>query len=1025
MNSAPSRPLTFPDFTLVSASAGSGKTYALALRYISVLLRRDAPANDLPQLLAITFTHNAAAEMRHRILFMLKQLSVQEPGAPLSDVMVSTGLPAPEIRKRAGEAVMTILDRYADFHVRTIDSFVARMAKASALDLGIPPDFELLLDQRRVTEHAFDLFAETLLPHHPETEEMLRLAGDISARRGGNARVVWDPFSTVRDGVGALLDRLAPSMKRLEQTVSAADVRRHQEHLESIAAQLLRLAAEWDVPLTKYFEADLNLIAGGDWREAAHHSSKAAKFTKKGTKAQEASIAEHKELLQNTVGQLYAALGDLVESAARFDARPFADAIAGMGRFLKRARESSGGFGFEDITRLLVDYLNTGAVPEVYLMLGELLSHYLLDEFQDTSPLQWAAFRPLLENALASGGGLFVVGDTRQSIFGFRGADWRIMRGLADGSEGFASVPVRQVSLATNRRSDQAIVDFVASTFEAIHAQGGADDEAIVQSDLHLCRQEPLAEKKGKGHVEVLRIDTRADSDADRTTVLDLVRDARSRGYAWGDIAILTPGNEGVINAGAWLNQEGIPFVSHSTLDIRSRKVVGELLALLRFLDAPVDSLAFATFLMGNLFSLVLENAGVPGVTHNLYAELVRLPLSSGPPLYRRFRQNQPQLWDTFFAPLFTGVGHLPVYDLLATVCKTFDVYTLCPGEEGALLKLLEVAKDFEQEGDNSLKEFLARAADPSGEDEAAWTLTPPSGAAVTLMTIHKAKGMQFPLVIVLYYDFLPGVAGPLVDDRGETVELVRVTRTDAQWSPRLGELYQRASRDNLTDQFNRLYVALTRAQNEMYVVSAGDSEQPMRFPGRVLSPPPAGPRPQKGAGGAVRQPPVQPLVPLHVLERAPATVAEHAHIGYRATRRGNQLHAVLARIGTVPDPAALEIPGDASIPPEDWPGVRKAIASFLAAPDVAPLFADRPGRISMNERECVSRDGNLLRVDRLVIDPDSVTIIDFKSGETEDREKYDRQVGQYMEVMRDLYPGRRISGAIAYVDVCLVRRIG
>jgi hypothetical protein len=284
---------------------------------------------------------------------------------------------------------------------------------------------------------------------------------------------------------------------------------------------------------------------------------------------------------------------------------------------------------------------------------------------------------------------------------------------------------------------------------------------------------------------------------------------------------------------------------------------------------------------------------------------------------------------------------------------------------------------------------------------------------------------MQFPLVIVLYFDSLPGVAGPLLDDRGDTIELVRVTRTDAQWSPRLAELYQRAGRDNLTDQFNRLYVALTRAQNEMYVVSAGDNEQPMRFPGRVLRPAPAGSRPHKAAGGAASRPPAQPLAPLHVPERAPATVAEHTHVGYRATRRGDQLHAVLARIATVPDPAAMDIPGDISIPPAEWPGIRTTIASFLAAPDVAPLFADRPGRVSANEQECVSRDGNLLRVDRLVIDPDSVTVIDFKSGETEDQEKYDRQVGQYMEVMRDLYPGRRISGAIAYVDLCRVRRIG
>ncbi len=118
--------LSFPDFTVVSASAGAGKTYALALRYVSLLLADGVPAQDLSSVLAITFTNNAAAEMRQRILRFLKSLCVGGDDTLLDAVMTQTGLGAEEVRRRAGATVLTVLERYSDFQVRTIDSFLAR-----------------------------------------------------------------------------------------------------------------------------------------------------------------------------------------------------------------------------------------------------------------------------------------------------------------------------------------------------------------------------------------------------------------------------------------------------------------------------------------------------------------------------------------------------------------------------------------------------------------------------------------------------------------------------------------------------------------------------------------------------------------------------------------------------------------------------------------------------------------------------------------------------------------------------------
>jgi ATP-dependent exoDNAse (exonuclease V) beta subunit len=1018
--------LSFPDFTLVSASAGSGKTYALALRYVSLLLADSVPTNDLSNVLAITFTNNAAAEMRQRILRFLKLLCVGKDDELLANVMGQTGLASLEVRRRSCATVTLLLEHFSDFQVRTIDSFLARMVKASALDLGIPPDFELQLDPRSVIDYAFELFGATLRPGEPATRAMMQLAEDLAVRHGGDARVLWDPFAEVREGVGSLLGRLAPVLKPLIQSANADDLRHRVRELEEIAGGVEQFIAQHDLPVTSLFGTDLTLVVSGNWRGMLTRTSREGKYTKKGKAAQEVALTRHGEELARQVKAFYMSLSDVVETAARFDARPFADALATLAHFLEAARAVSRRFGFEDLTRRLVTYLETGAVPDVYLMLGESLAHFLIDEFQDTSPLQWAAFHPLLENALASGGSLFIVGDTKQSIFGFRGADWRIMQRLATGEESFPSVPARPLMLDENRRSGEAIVECVASIFESMYSNGGADAEAIAQSGLHLCRQRTLADNLGKGYVEYLRLDGNGDSTAERDAIVNIIRDAVTRGYAYGEIALITPGNEGVVQVGTWLNRAAIPFISHSTLDIRARRVIGELLAFLRFLDTPVDTLSFATFLLGEVFAATLRTRNVTGATETLHQFSARARLQDASPLYRRFREEFPDVWGEYFAPLFTGVGHLPLYDLVCSAYKTFGVFTLFPQEEGALLKMLEVVNGFEQDGDNSLKEFLVFAAGGSGEDEAAWTLDPPVRTAVTLMTIHKAKGMEFPVVIVLYYDTHVRSPGYAIADRGDSVEMVRVNSAMAAWSPALKSLYDRAMRDVLTDLFNRLYVAMTRAEKECYLITVGDPQKHQGFPSRVLSiAESAGKKPSVAPkkGERERAGP-QGVAPLHVTEQSNTTVAARIRLGYWATQRGDVVHSILAGLEYVPDPEKALVPALHGLPPTEWAELRSSLVGFLSLPEILPLFAEKPGRLVLNEQEYVARGGNLLRADRIVIDQSEVTVVDFKTGAVEDEEEYVQQIRRYVDIMRDIYPGRVVHGVIAYVDRRVIRRV-
>jgi ATP-dependent helicase/nuclease subunit A len=1013
----------FPCFDLVSASAGSGKTHALAMRYIALLLADDVPANALANILAITFTNNAAGEMRQRILLFLKKIALGDPGL-LAQVTGLTRLSSAEARQRAHLLLDRMFEQFVEMQVQTIDSFLARVFKAAALELGFSPDFEILLDARPLVDYTFDLFARDVAEGSPQCRDLLHLAALITEGRPSQS-FLWDPYTIIRDGVAQLMQRQAHVVAPLELRVTEPDVRLLEQELIRRARRLQELIAGHNLPVTALFAADLEIILAGEWRKMVARKRRTGNLTTKGSASQRAALTEHAGALEDEASGLYRTLLALLEAEARFYYHPFVEAHTVVRKTLNEAKRQTRQLLFEDINRQLVEYLATGAVPDIYLALGDRIAHYLIDEFQDTSPLQWAALRPLIENALSTGGSLFVVGDTKQSIYGFRGGDWRIMSDLARGREGFASVVPRVIPLDTNRRSDERIVRFVSDVFGALAGRGDEDAAAAIRSGLDACAQEVMPEHLGKGHVELFRFPAGDDQVPEREALLRLMGDLRHRGHTLEDIAVLTRSNEEVLQISGWLNGAGIPFLSHSSLDIRSRRLIGELLALLRFLDSPIDTLSFATFLFGTVFRAAAVAAGDGPAEEQLQLLASGSRVPDAPPLYRAFRDGFPAVWERLFASLFVGVGHLPLYDLVCEVYKIFAVFERFPGEESALVKLLEVVKEFEQEGENSLKLFLNFASEPPGENSTGWNIDPPSGGAVTLMTIHKAKGMQFPVVLLVLYDRREKFTTRFVDGHEGGVELVHITKAHMLWSPSLEQLRKLAEGGLLTDGMNMLYVALTRAERELYIFSVCDPGGTL-FPGRVLPGAFAGEHPRPAAV-ATRTPGDRPrVVPLHDTTRVAAAPGAAWHIGHRATRRGEYIHLLLARMLTIDHPAVSVARAVAAtpVPPRDREELSAALTTFLTGSGILPYFVARPGRRILVEQECVGPDGALWRIDRLVVDPAEVTVIDFKSGGEEREEEYREQVRWYMQLAADLFPGRRTHGVIAYVDLNTLRRV-
>jgi ATP-dependent exoDNAse (exonuclease V) beta subunit len=475
---------------------------------------------------------------------------------------------------------------------------------------------------------------------------------------------------------------------------------------------------------------------------------------------------------------------------------------------IETLKRQQGKVFIEDINANLSSYLDSEIVPDVYFRLGETIFHFLIDEFQDTSPIQWKNLFPLIENSLSQKGSAFIVGDTKQAIYGFRHADYTIMKALEKHNP-FPSALHRVQELDTNYRSFEKILMFNEKIFRDIVANSEEYSEAGSMSGLTDYIQNVRPEHEKSGYVEVTILERDDDAPPEREKIQGLISELHSRGYSYGDIAILAQRNEDVVRTTSWLNERDIPFVSYSSLDIRRRKITGEIVALLRFLSSPTDDLSFTTFILGDLFSRTLAQTSI-GVQREHLQDFC-LTYRSMPPLYKQFKEHFGNLWERYFAALFKLSGYLPLYDLVTQLFSVYRVFEVFAYEEATLIKILEVVKDFEGTGYNSIRDFLDLAGD--GEPgEAQWNMDIPKDMdALKVMTIHKAKGLGFPVVIVLLYGERQRGFQYIVREEQNKVSLLKVTRDSLKSNTSFEPLYTEELINERVNRLNTLYVGFTR----------------------------------------------------------------------------------------------------------------------------------------------------------------------------------------------------------------------
>ena len=345
------------------------------------------------------------------------------------------------------------------------------------------------------------------------------------------------------------------------------------------------------------------------------------------------------------------------------------------------------------------------------------------------------------------------------------------------------------------------------------------------------------------------------------------------------------------------------------------------------------------------------------------------------------------------------------------------------------LVKILEAVKEFEGAGYNSLRDFLDFASDgDSGESE--WNMDVPKDVdAVKVMTIHKSKGLGFPVVIVLLYEDRNRGFDYFLEEDENRIRLLKITQKILISNPDFEPLYSEEVLKDKVNRLNSLYVGFTRAEEELYVIGVkGNKESyPLDILPENYFPPSARPERQEVAGTEIHE--TLPVLHHHRQVEIQIRSDEIMSIGER--RRGEFIHRVLYFVEYMPDGFEKELEeiirqvkaGTGADYSADE--IKDTILAFLNHKEIRGYFSRKAGRTVRREQEFSDGEGSLFRMDRVIIDNDRITVIDFKTGsDKEAEEKYRVQMKTYLKILRELYDGRNVEGIIAYVDIKAIRRI-
>ncbi|MEO1054807.1 MAG: UvrD-helicase domain-containing protein [Bacteroidota bacterium] len=1056
-------------FKIYRSSAGSGKTFTLTKEYIKLVVKNP---HDYKHILAITFTNKATEEMKHRIVGELSSMAkgeLSDMRKALQEEFDKANIKT-NIQRNAKAALENILHDYSRFEVSTIDSFFTRIVRSFAKELGLPMRYDIDMDNDKALESALDmLYAElqdsTPLKEWVEEFAFHRLEGD----KGWNL-----DFQLLELGRELFKERLQKSFGEIKISIDELkDLVAHlNDKTEKFKTEMQELARE-ALDLIEARGLSLADFKGGASRSLANYFRNILEgkytptpaFLKAMTQEEEwyAKTSSKKELIAEVV---HNGLGDLARKIIDYfdvNYREYVSAVEllknvysyglleAISEKLKIYRDEQNILLMSDTNAVVNNVIEDDDAPFLFEKVGNQYKHILIDEFQDTSQFQWSNLRPLITNALSNEYQVMIVGDVKQSIYRWRGGDMNLLLQQAQQDLDLYKDFTLEESLSDNWRSAKHVVEFNNAFFKAAEdilneTEDLPEGQKLIDMAYKDIVQRPR--KENPGYVNVKFFDTETIKDEKtgakeridwkekaKQACCDVVEDARIRGYDYGDMMVLVDKRDYAMQMAEIFEEKEIPFVTESSFLLKESPLVNFLIQVIYYLEDPADSFA-KTMVLHQFFQLKQQ---AEGEKHQIFTD------------YRQdwedsiFQQQLPKQ----FTKRVHAIARKSIFELVEELVYIFELEALA---DVYLQSFQDECLKLSSKGINDLQSFIEWWKD--NENKLAISL-PDAGNVIRVMTIHKAKGLEAPIVIIPFADFALRTKAnstfwtDQLSDDYEAYKLLPLNYSKNLMDSSFDGAYRQELLEGLVDRLNVTYVAFTRPREQLYVFAEqfknlGEVNKLNKLIHSVLSSiyfPFREGWSAEDWNFALGEPPKK-KVDQNGLEQLSRPLSQYLSSDYsdrlkvateyndrlilfddeqsQLMKLNMKLKAVLERIqGEDTIDLTLEnLAIEGIINQEDIEAIKVKLKTLFDQPVFAGWFDENWQTLTARE---IWNKGKTSKPDRVLISGDEAVIVTFKYEYEEERDK--RKLRSYAQLLEEMgYP--KVYKYVVYVDDLSVREV-
>lgn len=1049
---------------IYKSSAGSGKTYTLVKEFIRLSLGIKHKVfnweDKYKHILALTFTNKAANEMKSRVISTLEQIAADSNKQLIEDLSKELKVEQAVIIDRAEKILRNILHNYADLSVCTIDSFVHRVIRAFTYDLHLPMSFEVEMDKNKLLTETVELLMDRLdeeddavtsaIVEYAESniEEGKSWNLELSLASLGQELFVEDAFKHL-EKLGQFNFK---ESRKLRDSIYGFKISFEQK-LFAEARKAMELITSRGLDASSFFQSNRGIYgffekyAGGEFPGDALGNS----YVKKTIAEDKWTAAKVSGAEQMAIDAIKAELISYYNNIVRLLEKDGKDyylsklllrnyyafiLLAEIQKLMDEYKKENNILHISEFQRMVHNIVKQQDAPVIYERIGDWYDNILIDEHQDTSVLQWQNLLPLVENSQFKDGDSLVVGDGKQAIYRFRNGkvEQFVMLPEIYGSDEDVRLKERETAimnygvdvkyLSNNWRSRKEIIEFNNRFYEVLAGFPELTDKRIYEGQA---QEQGRKDDGGYVSIEFLKDDDEGVLEVNRCKRTEaIIREATERGYSYSDIAVLTRSNYNASLIASYLVEKGIPVISSESLLINNSPRVKLILSTLYYLESKENHIARAEM----AYYIHLLGAG-----KTFHFEQFN------------FKEGEEQFEEnisTLLGKKFSASNFIN-YQLIGLAQALIRFYGI-EGHDPFLQFFMDEIISFNNRSRGNVREFL------EWWDEVKFSrsiIYPETLDAVKVGTIHKSKGLEFPVVIMADADwpqkntksnFWVDLNKPWLKDMA--VGVLPVSKDVLQTE--FAYLYEEEEALSFLDVLNLVYVGTTRAEDMLYILGTELAREPAKnnsvtallinflkaeqlwdgykvyqfgdaLTGKISGHKKSAKREvyhiEKSA--LVESGNVQPVI------RKTAELLWNEDVQGRL-KHGRLMHEIMRNITYTGDLENVlnKFFAEGILDESTKSSLQNDIDTLLKGEKLAPYFMP-PYKI-INERGIVNKDK--LRIpDRVVFNGKEAAVIDYKTGEVNEDYKY--QLNAYAKALTG-FGFRSIKKLIVYTDKMIVTEV-